>query len=93
MTPYFFSVCILGLSALIPFYLYRAVKGPSIFDRLIGLNGIATKAILFLVFIGGFDRQIEMFLDIALGYGLINLVGAVAIGKYLETKGADNDIA
>jgi multicomponent Na+:H+ antiporter subunit F len=88
MTAHFFSLLILVLSALIPFYLYRAVKGPSIFDRLIGLNGIATKAILFLVLIGGYVRQMEMFLDIALGYGLINLVGAVAIGKYLEIRGA-----
>jgi len=88
MSPHFFPWCLAGLALLLPFYLYRAVKGPSVFDRLIGLNGIATKAILFLVFIGAYTGQVSMFLDIGLGYGLINLVGAVAIGKYLEKRGA-----
>lgn len=90
MTDYFFMGCLIALSALIPVYLFRAVWGPTIFDRLIGLNGIATKAILFLVLIGAYDRQLDMFLDIGLGYGLINLVGAVAIGKYLEAKGTSS---
>ena len=89
MTPSFFLGCLIALSLLIPFYLYRAVCGPSVFDRLIGLNGIATKAILFLIFIGAYIGQLDMLLDIGLGYGLINLVGAVAIGKYLETRGME----
>jgi len=87
MTAHFFLIFIFLLAALIPFYLYRAVKGPTVFDRLIGLNGISTKAILFLVFIGAMNGQLDMFIDIGLGYGLINLVGAIAIGKYLEQKG------
>lgn len=83
----FFLITLAWLCALIPFYLYRAVKGPTVFDRLIGLNGIATKAILVLVFIGAVSGALEMLVDIALGYGLLNLVGAVAIGKYLEQRG------
>jgi len=76
------------LCLLIPFYLYRILKGPTVFDRLIGLNGIATKAMVLLIFIGMFFHQTEMFVDIALGYGLLNLVSALAAGKYLETKGS-----
>jgi len=76
-----------ALAALIPFYLYRAIAGPTVFDRLIGLNGIATKAILFLILIGVFNGQLDMFIDIGLGYGLLNLVSSLAVGKYLERKG------
>jgi len=82
----FFIFTVFALAAVIPFYLYRVAKGPHLFDRLIGLNGIATKAVLMLVFVGAMNGQIEMFLDIALGYSLLNLVGAVAIGKYLERR-------
>ena len=83
----FFILSLILLAVIIPFFLYRVCRGPSVFDRLIGLNGITTKAILFLLFIGAFQNQIDMFLDIALGYGLLNLVGALATGKYLERKG------
>jgi len=85
MTSFFLATLIV-LSLLIPFYLYRATVGPTVFDRLIGLNGIASKAILFLVLIGAHDNQLDMFLDLALGYGLLNLVGSLAVGKYLERK-------
>jgi len=68
-------------------YLYRIIRGPDVFDRLIGLNGIATKAVLFLVLFGAMEGQLDMLIDIGLGYGLLNLVGAVAVGKYLEKKG------
>lgn len=82
----FFFVTLGVLSLILPFYLYRSIAGPTVFDRLIGLNGIATKAILLLVLIGAYDGQIDMFVDISLGYGLINLIGAVAVAKYLETR-------
>ena len=29
-----------------------------------------------------------MFIDISTGYALLNLVGALAVAKYLEQKGA-----
>lgn len=82
-----YLILLIILAAIIVLFLYRVLRGPSVFDRLIGLNGIATKAILFLVLVGAFDLQIDMFLDIALGYGLLNLVGGLAVGKYLERKG------
>lgn len=83
---HFFVLTFFALAFIIPFYLFRVAKGPHLFDRLIGLNGIATKAILMLIVVGTLNGQIDMFLDIALGYSLLNLVGAIAIGKYLERK-------
>ena len=82
----FLLMCLFLLTALLPLYLYRAVRGPSVFDRLIGLNGIATKSILLLILIGTSMGQLDMFLDICLGYGLLNLVGSLAVSKYLERK-------
>ena len=83
---HFYLFILFGLTALLPFYLYRAIRGPDVFDRLIGLNGITTKSILILVFIGAFVAQTDMFLDLSLGYGLLNLVGGLATGKYLERR-------
>ena len=69
-------------------YLYRVIRGPSVFDRVLGLNGISTKAIVLLVVIGTVYERVDMFVDISTGYALLNLVGALAVAKFLEERGA-----
>jgi multicomponent Na+:H+ antiporter subunit F len=75
------------LAGLIGAYLYRVLQGPTIFDRVLGLNGISTKAIILLIVIGIVYDRVEMFIDISTGYALLNIVGALAVSKYLEQKG------
>lgn len=86
MTTFFLCVLVV-LSALIGAYLFRVLQGPTIFDRVLGLNGISTKAIIMLIVIGIVFDRVEMFIDISTGYALLNLVGALAVAKYLEQKG------
>ena len=83
----FFFCVLLILAILIGVYLYRVLQGPTIFDRVLGLNGISTKAIILLVLIGVVFERVDMFIDISTGYALLNLVGALAVAKYLEQKG------
>ena len=85
MTTFLFFVLVL-LAILIGVYLYRVLKGPTIFDRVLGLNGISTKAIISLIVIGVYFDRVDMFIDISTGYALLNLVGALAVAKYLEEK-------
>ena len=83
-----FFICVLFvLAVLIGAYLYRVLQGPTVFDRVLGLNGISTKAIILLVLIGIVFERVDMFIDISTGYALLNLVGALAVAKYLEQKG------
>lgn len=86
MKIFFFSV-LLVLAILIGAYLYRVLQGPTIFDRVLGLNGISTKAIILLVLMGVVFERVDMFIDISTGYALLNLVGALAVAKYLEQQG------
>ena len=74
------------LAFLILMYLYRVVRGPTIFDRVLGLNGISTKAIIILVLIGTVYERVDMFFDISTGYALLNFVTVLAIAKYLERR-------
>ncbi len=83
----FFFFVLLILAILIGVYLYRVLQDPTIFDRVLGLNGISTKAIILLVLIGVVFERVDMFIDISTGYALLNLVGALAVAKYLEQKG------
>lgn len=85
MSPFLLSVMV-AIVALVGVYLYRVLRGPTVFDRVLGLNGVATKAIILLVLIGTVYGRVDMFVDIATGYALLNLVGALAIAKYLEGR-------
>jgi multicomponent Na+:H+ antiporter subunit F len=87
MTEFFLFVLFM-LSLLILVYLYRVIQGPTVFDRVLGLNGISTKAIILMVVIGTIYNRVEMFVDISTGYALLNLVGAIAIAKFLEQRGS-----
>jgi len=73
---------------LIVVYLYRVIQGPTVFDRVLGLNGISTKSIILLVLIGTIYERVDMFIDISTGYALLNLVGSLAVAKYLEHRGS-----
>ncbi len=86
MKTFLFCVLVM-LAILIGAYLYRVLRGPTIFDRVLGLNGISTKAIILLIVIGMYFERVDMFIDISTGYALLNSVGALAVAKYLEQKG------
>ena len=75
------------LAILLGVYLYRVLQGPTVFDRVLGLNGISTKAIILIIVMGTYFERVDMFVDISTGYALLNLVGALAVAKYLERKG------
>jgi multicomponent Na+:H+ antiporter subunit F len=64
--------------------LYRLIVGPTLFDRAIAAGLIGTNAILILVFIGFLYDRIDMFVDLALAYGMLNFIGVIAVAKYFE---------
>ena len=70
--------------------LYRVVAGPSIIDRIIGVNVVGTKTNAVLVLTGYLFDRVEFFIDIAFLYALINFIGTLAFSRYFEQKGVEN---
>jgi multicomponent Na+:H+ antiporter subunit F len=68
--------------------LYRAIRGPMVYDRAWAVNVMGTKTVVLLALIG-FIYERPHFLDLALVYALINFVATMAILKYRETGGLD----
>ena len=64
--------------------LYRAVRGPTLFDRIISVGLIGTNGVLLLVVLGFSYERIDMFIDLAIAYALLNFIVTVAVSKYLE---------
>lgn len=65
---------------------YRMVAGPTVFDRIIGVGAIGTKTIILLAIIGFLYERVEVFLDLAIAYALLNFIGTIAISKFIERR-------
>ena len=63
--------------------LARAILGPTVFDRLQAANTVGTLAMMMLAVLGFLTGRPE-FLDLALVYGLLNVVGTIAVLKYFR---------
>ena len=66
--------------------LYRSVFGPTILDRLIGVNAIGSKTVILLLLIGLLYERLDMFVDIALAYALLNFVAVLAASRYFQKR-------
>lgn len=61
----------------------RAIKGPTVFDRVLAGNSVGTLAIMLLAVIGFLTSRPE-FLDIGLTYALLNIIGTLAVLKFFR---------
>ena len=50
------------------------------------VNVIGTKSIVLLLFSGIIFGQLDMFVDIALGYGLLNFIVSIAASRYYQHR-------
>jgi len=78
-----FMVATLALLATLMLMIVRLALGPTVFDRLQTANSIGTVAMLLLATIG-FARGRPEFLDLALVYGLLNIIGTIAVLKFFK---------
>lgn len=74
------------LSLIMALSLFRAVVGPTILDRLIGVNAIGSKTTVLLIIIGLLYEKADMFIDIALAYALLNFIAVLASARYFHKK-------
>ncbi|TGD72252.1 pH regulation protein F [Mangrovimicrobium sediminis] len=65
--------------------LVRALRGPSVYDRVLAVNMFGTKTALLLAVIAFLFERPD-FLDLALAYALINLVGVLAVLEFIQSK-------
>lgn len=77
-----FAAATVAVLATMALALVRALKGPTVFDRILAVNMFGTKTVLLIAVFGFLTGRPE-FLDIALVYALINFVGVIAILKFV----------
>jgi multicomponent Na+:H+ antiporter subunit F len=63
--------------------LARAVRGPTIYDRILAVNTFGTATVLFIAVLGFLNGRPD-FLDLGLLYALLNFIGTIALLKYFK---------
>lgn len=81
----FFLYSAVALTIIIAVPLVRVLKGPTVFDRLLATNAIATKTIVLICLIGFLFDRIDMFIDITLAYAILGFIGSLIIAKYISS--------
>jgi len=70
---------------LLALYLVRAVIGPSVWDRLLGLSLISTKIIVIIIVVASiYDKP--FLLDFAIIYALSGFIGTIFIALFLSKQ-------
>ena len=70
--------------------LVRALKGPTVYDRVLAVNMFGTKTALLLSVVAFLYGRPD-FLDLALAYALINFVGVLAVLEFFQKRSASRD--
>ena len=78
-----FMAATLALLVTLALMVVRLALGPTVFDRLQTVNSIGTVAMLLLATLG-FVRGRPDFLDLALVYGFLNIIGTIAVLKFFK---------
>lgn len=82
---FLFASFFLGVTTLL--CLIRVIVGPTLGDRIIGINVIGTKTIVLIAIIAALLKE-SFFIDVVLVYALISFIGSFVIAREInETSG------
>lgn len=66
-------------------YVWRAIRGPTIWDRLLAMSIMSTKIIIIIVVIASVN-DLAYILDFAIIYALFGFIGIVFIALFLSER-------
>lgn len=81
VSPFGWGAIVLVITSLI--LSYRVLFGPTLADRILGINTVTTKTVIILA-IFGFMAKEYFFLDLAVVLLMVNAVGGLILAKYME---------
>jgi multicomponent Na+:H+ antiporter subunit F len=82
----FFLYAALAICLISVLSLYRSIAGPTILDRIIGINALGTKTTVLLIIIGLLFGRVDMFVDISIAYALLNFIAVLGSARYFHKK-------
>jgi multicomponent Na+:H+ antiporter subunit F len=83
------ELLVVGGSLALVLPLIRVLKGPTVYDRVVGASVAGTKAVVLICLVGTIYGRLDMFIDIAVAYAMLNFLGAIVVAKYLGRPGSE----
>lgn len=86
-----FAAAAIAILVALTLVIGRALAGPTVFDRLLAGNTVGSLAVLLLAVMGFLTGRPE-WLDIAITYGILNLIGTLAVLKFFRHGDLAHDV-
>ncbi|NJE60354.1 monovalent cation/H+ antiporter complex subunit F [Thermococcus sp. 21S7] len=67
---------------------YRVARGPTLPDRIVGLNTITTKVVVIIAVVSVIRGEYYL-VDLAIVLLMVNAVGGLILAKYMERRSHD----
>ncbi|MDX1625834.1 MAG: monovalent cation/H+ antiporter complex subunit F [Wenzhouxiangellaceae bacterium] len=75
----------LAIFATMALALGRALRGPTVYDRIVAVNMIGTKTVLIVALVTEISGNRDL-IDVALVYALINFIAIIAVLKLAKMR-------
>ncbi|MEN3792863.1 cation:proton antiporter [Fulvimarina sp. MAC3] len=78
------SQILLGLAFLL--VVFRIVRGPTLPDRVLGLDMLTSVSIAFIALVG-IETGYTLYVDVAIALGLVGFLATVAFARFILARG------
>ncbi|TVQ23985.1 MAG: pH regulation protein F [Spirochaetaceae bacterium] len=75
-----------ALTILLMASLVRIIIGPTIWDRLLGMNLVTTKIVMAIAVLAVLMER-SFLIDVAIVYSLLGFIASILIARFIEKKG------
>ncbi len=75
-----------ALTVLLIASLVRIIIGPTIWDRLLGMNLVTTKIVMAIAVLAVLMER-SFLIDVAIVYSLLGFIASILIARFIEKKG------
>ncbi len=82
----FLIYTLVALAVLLLASMVRIVLGPTVWDRLLGMNLVTTKIVMSIAVLAVLMER-TFLVDVAIVYALLGFVASVLIARFIEKKG------
>ena len=84
------DVTLWALSSAFLIVVWRVIRGPTLPDRVLGLDALVSIAIGFIATIG-IRTGFALYVDIAIALGLVGFLATVALARFIHMRGMTED--
>ncbi len=84
MSGVYEAICLAELVLIVPLLL-RVLRGPTVSDRIVALNAIATQASLAVILFAAFAQR-TVYLDVAIWLSSFSYLATIVWARYLERE-------